>query len=102
MDFDSPDAGNRGVLVAVCEVAGGITALAWKLIRLPVYLVLVIGEPVVRIGMTTIALLGIFTSIVLAFSGAAPRFPLWGALLFFVGCGALPSLYRTAVRLFAP
>jgi hypothetical protein len=100
--LDNLDVGNEGMLAAVLDVAAGAIALVWSVIRLPVYGVLVIFEPVVRIGLTTIALLGILTSIVLAFSGAARHFPLWGALLFFTGCGALPLLYRAAVRLFAP
>ena len=59
-------------------------------------------EPVVRVGMTLIALLGVITTVVLRFSGSAPHFPFWAALAFFVGCGALPVLYRAVLRLLAP
>jgi hypothetical protein len=100
--FDNPDSETRGTFATLRDVGGGVTVLAWRVIRLPVYLVLVTCEPVVRIGLTTIAVLGILASIVLEFSGAAPHFPFWGALLFFASCGALPWLYRAAVRLFAP
>jgi hypothetical protein len=56
----------------------------------------------VRIAMKTLATLGIVTSLVLALSDAAPRLPLMGALVFFVGCGSVPWLIRTAMRLIEP
>ena len=100
--FDNLDAENRGAAATLSDFGGGVIVLAWRVIRLPVYLVLMTCEPVVRIGLTTIALLGILASIVLGFSGAAPHVPFWGALLFFASCGALPWVYRAAVRIFAP
>lgn len=84
------------------DTLGATAALLWQLIRLPVYGALVICEPVVRFGLTTIAVLGIGTAMVLEFSGSAPRFPFWGALLFFGCCGALPAIYRSVLRLLAP
>lgn len=80
---------------------GVIRALIWMLIRLPTYWLLLICEPVVRIGFTTIAVFGFFSAIVLKFSGSAPHFPFWGALLFFGCCGLLPRLHRAALRLLA-
>ena len=77
---------------------GVIGALMWTLIRLPIYWLLLICEPIVRIGMSTLALLWIFSAIVLKFSGSAPHFPFWGSLLFFGCCGLLPLLHRTALR----
>ena len=89
--------GGRG-LAAI----GAIGSVLFRLIRLPVYGVLVICEPIVQIGLSTIALLGLVATLVLEFSGSAPRFPFWEALLFFGCCGALPLLYRALMRLFAP
>lgn len=77
-------------------------AMLWKLVRLPVYGIMVICGPVLQIGLTTIAVLGVVAAIVLEFSGSAPRFPFWGAMLFFFCCGALPHLHRVALRLLAP
>jgi len=73
----------------------------WGTLSLPVFVILAIGEPVVRVVMTTIALLGVLVSVVLETSGAAPQFPFVGAMAFFVGCGAVPLLYRGLMRLFA-
>ena len=77
---------------------GVVGALIWTLIRLPIYWLLLVCEPGVRIGFTTIAVLGFFSAIVLKFSGGAPHFPFWGALLFFGCCGLLPVLHRAALR----
>jgi len=80
---------------------GVIGALIWILIRLPVYWLLLICEPILRIGFTTIAVLGIVSAVFLEFSGSAPHFLFWGALLFFGCCGLLPLLHRAAMRLLA-
>jgi len=80
---------------------GVIGALIWMLIRLPIYWLLLICEPIVRIGFTTIAVLGIVSAVVLEFSGSAPHFPFWGALLIFGCCGLLPLVHRAALRLLA-
>jgi len=80
---------------------GAIGALIWMVVRLPIYWLLLICEPVVRIGFTTIAVLGFISAIVLELSGSAPHFPFWGALLLFGCCGLLPLLHRAALRLLA-
>jgi hypothetical protein len=80
---------------------GAIGALIWMLVRLPIYWLLLIFEPIHRVGFTTIAVLGIISAVFLEFSGSAPHFPFWGALLFFGSCGLLPLLHRAALRLLA-
>jgi hypothetical protein len=78
---------------------GAIGAMTWKLVRLPIYCALVICEPILRIGLTTLAVLGIVSAVVLEFSGSAAHFPFWGALLFFGCCGVFPLLYRALLLL---
>jgi hypothetical protein len=80
---------------------GVIGTLIWILIRLPIYWLLLICEPILRIGFTTFAVLGVISAVFLEFSGSAPHFPFWGALLFFGCCGLLPLLHRAALRLLA-
>jgi hypothetical protein len=80
---------------------GVIGTWIWILIRLPIYWLLLICEPILRIGFTTIAVLGNISAVFLEFSGSAPHFPFWGALLFFGCCGLLPLLNRAALRLLA-
>lgn len=83
------------------SMLGVIGTLIWMLIRLPIYWLLLICEPSVRIGFTMIAVLGLVSAVVLKFSGSAPHFPFWGALLYFGCCGLLPVLHRAALRLLA-
>jgi hypothetical protein len=99
--IDDMHESRRGLAMSAA-IAGAIGALLWRLVRLPVYSILVLCEPVLRVGFTTLALLGLLTAVVLEFSGSAPRFPFWGAMLFFSCCGVLPLVYRAALRLFAP
>lgn len=89
----------QGSVAVLLRNAGRLAATA---LCLPVFMLLRTCEPVVRIGMKTLATLGILTSLVLALSGAAPRIPLMGALAFFVGCGFVPWLFRSAMRLIEP
>jgi len=94
--------GQASAFALLRELFRDIGALTVRVICLPVFALLVMCEPVVRVTMTTLALLGVFSSIVLELSGAAPHFPFWSALAFFTGCGAVPWLYRAGMRLFAP
>jgi hypothetical protein len=80
---------------------GVIGTLIWMLIRLSIYWLLLICEPILRIGFTTIAVLGFVSAVFLEFSGSAPHFPFWVALLFFGCCGLLPLLHRAALRFLA-
>lgn len=80
---------------------GAIGAMTWNFVRLPIYYALRICEPILRISLTSLAVLGIVSSVVLEFSGSAPHFPFWGALLFFGCCGLFPLLHRALLRLFA-
>jgi hypothetical protein len=79
-----------------------IGALAWKIVRLPIYCAFAVVEPFLRVGMTMIAVLGIISAGVLRFSGSAPDFPFWDALVFFSCCGGYPILHRALLRLLAP
>lgn len=92
---------NRRPLAVAGAVAGASGALVWRALRLMVYGALVIAEPVVRFCFTTIALLGMLAAVVLEFSGSAPHFPFWQALLFFGCCGMVPLVYRGILRLLA-
>lgn len=82
--------------------SGAIGAMTWNLVRLSIYYALAICEPILRIVVTTTGVLGIVSAVVLKFSGSAPDFPFWGALLFFGCCFVYPILYRALLRLVAP
>jgi hypothetical protein len=71
------------------SVAGRIGRFSWQAIRLPLLAITKIVEPLARIVLSTVALLGILVSLVLEFSSAAPRFPFWLVLGMSLGCGVL-------------
>ena len=88
----------KGPSVAA-DLARGAPWLIWQAFRLPVFAFLVILEPIIRIVLTAVALLGILMSFFFKFAGASPRFPFWGMLGFSVSCGLLLMLYYAAIRL---
>ncbi len=65
----------------------------WQLVRLPVFTVLVVLEPIVRLVLAGIALLAILISMFFEFSGAAPQFPFWGMLGLSLICGLMLLSY---------
>ena len=78
--------------------AGRVGRFSWQAIRLPLLAVLKIVEPVARVSLSAVALLGVLVSIVLRFSGAAPRFPFWLVLGMSLGCGALVFALGAVMR----
>ena len=88
----------QGSPSSVAQAIGKLALAALRIGSVPVYLVLAGCEPVVRILMITLSVLGILSTLVIGFSGAAPRFPFVVALLVFAVLGAVPVLYRTMLR----
>jgi hypothetical protein len=79
----------------------GILSVLWQLIRLPIFTLLVILEPIVRMLLTGLALLGTFIAIFIKCSGAAPHFSFWSTLATSVAFGLVLLAYEAAVRLFS-
>jgi len=79
----------------------GMSWVLWQIIRLPVFTLLVILEPLVRFLLVGIALLGILVSLFLKFSGAAPHLPFWTMLAMSLGFGLMLIAYYAAIRLFS-
>lgn len=71
---------------------------AWLAIRMPLFVFLMIVEPVVRFVMVAVALLGILTAFFFEFSGAAPRFPFWLVFGLSLGCGAVVVVLNAVMR----
>jgi hypothetical protein len=93
-----PVAIEKGPSVAA-DLARGALWLIWQAVRLPVFVFLVILEPIFRVVLTAVALLGILMSFFFRFAGASPLFPFWGMLGFSVSCGLILMLYYAAIRL---
>ena len=82
-------------------IAGGLfrgtPRLLWHAVRLPVYMFLVILEPVARFILGALALLGVVTGF--KFYGV-PHFPFALMLGVSVGCGLMLVGYDALLRLF--
>jgi len=74
--------------------------LLWHTVRLPVYVFLVILEPVVRFVLGALALLGVLTALFFKFYGV-PHFPFALMLGVSVGLGLMLVSYYALLRLFA-
>ena len=99
MSMSNPQvAVEKGPSVAA-DLARGALWLIWQAVRLPAFALLVILEPIIRVVLTAVALLGILMSFFFKFAGASPHFPFWGMLGFSVSCGLLLMLYYAAIRL---
>jgi hypothetical protein len=72
----------------------------WFLVRLPVFTLLVILEPVVALVCGGLALLGILTTIFFVFIHA-PHFPAWTMLIISIGFGMALTFYETLLRFFS-
>lgn len=83
------------------DLSRGALWLMWQAVRLPVFALLVILEPIVRFVLSAVALLGVLMAFFFRLSGAAPHFPFWGMLGFSVGCGLLLMVYYLVLRVFS-
>lgn len=84
----------KGEASIAAVIARSVLWLAWQALRLPVFALLVIFEPVVRLLLSWLTLLAVLTAFLFEFSGAAPGFPFWGMIAFAVSCAlALTGYY---------
>jgi hypothetical protein len=73
------------------------TWLLWQVVRLLVLTFLSILEPVVRVLLGGLALLGVLTAFVLKLA-SAPHFPFLPMVAASIGCGLLLAGYSALVR----
>lgn len=81
------------------DLGRGALWLGYQAVRLPILSFLVILEPIVRTVLSGLALMGVLTSFVFEFSGAAPNFPFWLMLAISIGCVLALAAYYGAIRL---
>jgi hypothetical protein len=73
---------------------------AWRIARLPIYILLVILEPVATYGLGGLAIVGVTMSLFFKLYGV-PGFPFWLMLSISLGFGILAALYQSLLELFA-
>ena len=86
---------------AAAAIVRSLLWLAWQMVRLPIFALLVVFEPIVRLAFSGFSLLAILTAFLFESSSAAPRFPFWGMIAFSVGCALALTGYYAVLRLFS-
>jgi hypothetical protein len=85
----------------IADTGRTMASLSWQLIRLPVYILLVILEPVVDVVFGGVALLGVLVSLFFRLSSGISHFPFWTMILISIGFGLVPRIYGGIIRLFS-
>ena len=99
MNHSSPRALGESRLGIAGDLLRGTLRLLWHTVRLPVYVFLVILEPVVRFILGALALLGVLTALFFKFYGV-PHFPFGLMLGVSVGFGLMQVGYYALLRSF--
>ena len=84
------------------HVAAVLGWLVWQAVRWPVLALLVVLEPVVRIGLAGFALIGTLIAFFFEFLIARPDFPFLGMLAVSLGAYGVLALYYGLIRLLSP
>jgi hypothetical protein len=77
-----------------------LTRGAWFVIRLPIFTLLVILEPVVALVLGGLAFAGVLTTIFFVLIHA-PHFPAWTMLSLSIGFGLALMFYESLLRVFS-
>lgn len=83
------------------DLALDLLGLAWHVVRLPILAFLVVLEPIVRVLLSGVAMLGVIVAFLFEFSGAVPGFPFWQTIFLSFGCVCLLVIYHRLLHLFA-
>jgi hypothetical protein len=75
-----------------------VIAITWQISRLVIVALLMLVEPILGFFLCGLALVGVIVSVILRFSGAAPKFPFWSALAMSFGLFLAFLAYGVVVR----
>lgn len=100
MKTDSAWEGRNGIDLLLSG-SRGLLGIAWHSVRLPVFALLVVFEPIFRVVLSTLAILSAFFAFFFEYLTALPRFPFWGMLAFSAGCALSLLFYYFLIRLFS-
>lgn len=82
------------------EFAAVLVRGLWSLVRLPIFLLLKILEPVAALVLGGLALAGVLTTILFVLIHA-PHFPAWTMLTISLGFGFALMFYEALLRVFS-
>lgn len=80
-------------------VTRGVLWLVWQAIRLPLFSILLVFEPIVRWILSWTALLGVLTAFVFEYFRVGPQFSFLGMIGFSIGCAVVLTAYHALLRL---
>jgi hypothetical protein len=87
---------------AVGDCLLNVMAIARQIARLVIAAILMLVEPILGFVLCGLAVVGVIVSVILKFSGAAPKFPFWSALAMSVGLYLAFIVYGVVARALVP
>lgn len=75
--------------------------LVWAVVRIPILIVLAFLEPLVRLLLSSIAILSVLAGLVYKGSSVTPPIPFWVTLCVSLGCLLLVPIYHGLLRVLA-
>jgi hypothetical protein len=79
-------------------IAAPALRVLWHLVRLPVFAVLVLAAPLVRLVLSAMGLLSLLAALFYEFFSPLTHPPFWSLLGFAIGCGLTLVLYERLLR----
>ena len=76
-----------------------VLRVVWHFVRLPVFAILVLAAPLVRLALSALGLLSLLAALFYEFFSALPHPPFWSLLGFAAGCSLTLLLYERLLRL---
>src|ERR1017187_2150572 len=73
-------------------------SVALHAIRLTVFAILAVFEPIIRVALSLLALVGICLSVFNRYVVYAPHFPFWLVIGISMGCAVALAMYRSEER----
>lgn len=81
------------------DIPAIVLRVLWHVVRLPVFAILVLAAPLVRLALSALGLLSLLAALFYEFFSALPHPPFWSLLGFAAGCGLTLLLYERLLRL---
>jgi hypothetical protein len=79
-------------------ILAGVLRVLWNCVRLPVFAVLVLAAPLVRLVLGALGLLSLLVAFFYQLFSPLPHPPFWSLLGFAIGCGVALVLYERLLR----
>ena len=83
------------------DIPAAVLRLLLHLVRVPVFALLVLAAPLVRLALGALGLVSLLAALFYEFFSSLPHPPFWTLLGFAMGCGVSLFLYERLLRLFS-